>query len=142
MDQNLPVKGGEFLVKETSPESIFIPEELNEEQRMIGQTCQGFLDTEVFPYLERIDAHEEGLMRELLSKTGELGLLAISIPEEFGGFGQSFLTSMYASEVLGAGYSYAVAHFHVIPGSVHCRSFIMAMKNRNRNIFQNWLPAN
>jgi len=110
MDQNLPVKGGEFLVKETSPESIFIPEELNEEQRMIGQTCQDFLDAEVFPNLERIDAHEEGLMRELLRKTGELGLLAISIPEEFGGFGQSLLTSMYASEVLGAGYSYAVAY--------------------------------
>jgi len=110
MDQNLPVKGGEFLVIETSPESIFIPEELNEEQRMIGQTCQDFLDAEVFPNLERIDAHEEGLMRELLRKTGELGLLAISIPEEFGGFGQSLLTSMYASEVLGAGYSYAVAY--------------------------------
>jgi alkylation response protein AidB-like acyl-CoA dehydrogenase len=76
---------------------------------MIGQTCQDFLDTEVFPNLDRIDAHEEGLMRELLRKTGELGLLAISIPEEFGGFGQSFLTSMYASEVLGAGFSYAVA---------------------------------
>ncbi len=105
----MPVKGGEFLVKETQPESIFIPEELSEEQKMIGQTCQDFLDAEVFPNLDRIDAHEEGLMRELLSKTGELGLLAISIPEEFGGFGQSFLTSMYASEVLGAGFSYAVA---------------------------------
>jgi len=110
MDQNITVKGGEFLVKETQPEHIFIPEELNEEQRMIGQTCNDFLETEVFPNLDRIDEHEEGLMRQLLSKTGELGLLAISIPEEYGGFGQSFLTSMYASEVLGAGFSYAVAY--------------------------------
>jgi alkylation response protein AidB-like acyl-CoA dehydrogenase len=110
MDQNIPVKGGEFLVKETQPESIFIPEEFDEEQRMIGQTCRDFLDTEVFPNLDRIDDHEEGLMRELLRKTGELGLLAVTIPEEYGGFNQSFLTSMYASEVLGAGYSYAVAY--------------------------------
>ena len=110
MDQNITVKGGEFLVKETQPEHIFIPEELNEEQKMIGQTCNDFLETEVFPNLDRIDEHEEGLMRQLLSKTGELGLLAISIPEEYGGFGQSFLTSMYASEVLGAGFSYAVAY--------------------------------
>jgi alkylation response protein AidB-like acyl-CoA dehydrogenase len=110
MDQSIPVKGGEFLVKEMQPEDIFIPENFSEEQKLIGQTCQDFLDTEVFPVLDRIDAHEEGLMRELLKKTGELGLLAISIPEEFGGFGQSFLTSMYASEVLGAGFSYAVAY--------------------------------
>jgi alkylation response protein AidB-like acyl-CoA dehydrogenase len=110
MDQNLPVKGGEFLVREMQPENVFIPEDLSEEQRLIGQTCQDFLDTEVFPILERIDSHEEGLMRGLIKKTGDLGLLAISIPEEFGGFGQSFLTSMYASEVLGAGYSYAVAY--------------------------------
>jgi alkylation response protein AidB-like acyl-CoA dehydrogenase len=110
MDQNITVKGGEFLVKETRPEQIFIPEELNEEQKMIGQTCHDFLETEVFPNLDRIDEHEEGLMRQLLNKTGELGLLAISIPEEYGGYGQSFLTSMFASEVLGAGYSYAVAH--------------------------------
>jgi alkylation response protein AidB-like acyl-CoA dehydrogenase len=110
MDQNITVKGGEFLVKETRPEEIFIPEELNEEQKMIGQTCHDFLETEVFPNLDRLDEHEEGLMRNLLNKTGELGLLAISIPEEYGGFGQSFLTSTYASEVLGAGFSYAVAY--------------------------------
>jgi alkylation response protein AidB-like acyl-CoA dehydrogenase len=101
--------GGEFLVKETDPADVFIPEEFDEEQKLIGQTCQDFLDTEVFPVLEKIDAQEEGLMRELLVKTGELGLLAISIPEEYEGFGQSFITAMYASEILGAGYSYAVA---------------------------------
>jgi alkylation response protein AidB-like acyl-CoA dehydrogenase len=110
MDQSMPVKGGEFLVREMQPEDVFIPEDFSEEQKLIGQTCKDFLDTEVFPVLDRIDSHEEGLMRELLKKTGELGLLAISIPEEFGGFGQSFLTSMYASEVLGAGFSYAVAY--------------------------------
>ncbi len=109
MENSKLITGGEFLVKETDPADVFIPEEFDEEQKMIGQTCQDFLDTEIFPVLEQIDAQEEGLMRELLVKAGELGLLAISIPEEYEGFAQSFITAMYASEILGAGYSYAVA---------------------------------
>jgi alkylation response protein AidB-like acyl-CoA dehydrogenase len=109
MENSKLITGGEFLVKETDPADVFIPEEFDEEQKLIGQTCQDFLDTEVFPVMDGIDAQEEGLMRELLNKTGELGLLAISIPEEYEGFGQSFITAMYASEIIGAGYSYAVA---------------------------------
>ncbi len=97
-------------MKQTDPADVFIPEQFDEEQRMIGETCQDFLDTEVFPVLDRIDAQEEGLMKDLIQKTGELGLLGITIPEEYEGFGQSFITTMYASEVLGAGYSYAVAY--------------------------------
>ena len=110
MEEKKLITGGEFLVKETDPADVFIPEELDEEQRMIGETCQDFLDTEVFPVVDRIDAQEEGLMRELLEKSGELGLLGITIPEEYEGFGQSFITTMYTSEILGAGYSYAVAY--------------------------------
>ena len=109
MESSKLITGGEFLVKETDPADVFIPEEFDEEQKLIGQTCQDFLDTEIFPVLDRIDAQEEGLMRELLVKAGELGLLAISIPEEYEGFAQSFITAMYASEILGSGYSYAVA---------------------------------
>jgi len=110
MEEKKLITGGEFLVKETSPEDVFIPEELDEEQRMIGESCKDFLETEVFPVADRIDAQEEGLMRSLLEKSGELGLLGITIPEEYEGFGQNFITTMYSSEVLGAGYSYAVAY--------------------------------
>ena len=110
MEEKRLITGGEFLVKETDPADVFIPEELDEEQRMIGETCKDFLETEVFPVVDRIDAQEEGLMRELLKKSGELGLLGITIPEEYEGFGQNFITTMYSSEVLGAGYSYAVAY--------------------------------
>ncbi|RLD71333.1 MAG: acyl-CoA dehydrogenase [Bacteroidetes bacterium] len=110
MEEKKLITGGEFLVKETSPDDIFIPEELDEEQRMIGESCKDFLETEVFPVVDRIDAQEEGLMRSLLEKSGELGLLGITIPEEYDGFGQNFITAMYSSEVLGAGYSYAVAY--------------------------------
>ena len=73
-------KGGEFIIKETQPEDIFIPEEWTEEQLMIAQSCKDFLEQEVFPNLDRIDAQEEGLMQSILDKAGALGLLGISIP--------------------------------------------------------------
>jgi alkylation response protein AidB-like acyl-CoA dehydrogenase len=103
-------KGGEFLVRDSEPKDIFIPEEFDEEQRMIAETCQDFLDTEVLPDLDRIDHLEEGLMQELLTKAGELGLLGISIPEEYEGFGQSFTTAMLANEKMGSGFSFSVAY--------------------------------
>ena len=110
MEENLTIKGGEFLIKNTDAKEVFIPEEFDEEQKMVAQSCDDFLDTEVFPNLERIDAQEEGLMEEVVKKAGELGLLGISVPEEYDGFGQSFVTSMLASERMGAGNSFAVAY--------------------------------
>ncbi len=104
------LKGGEFLYHHAKNLNVFIPEEFTEEQRMIADMCQDFLEKEVFPILDRIDAQEKGLMPSLLKKTGELGLLGLSIPEEYGGYGQSFVTSMIAADILGAGHSYAVAY--------------------------------
>ncbi len=103
-------KGGEFLIKETQPEDIFIPEEWTEEQMMIAHSCRDFLEQEVYPNLDRIDAQEDGLMVSILNKAGELGLLGISIPEQFGGFGKDFTTGMLATEWLGAGHSFSVAY--------------------------------
>lgn len=104
------IKGGEFLIRETKAEDVFIPEEWNEEQLMIAQTCRDFLEQEVYPNLDRIDAQEEGLMQSILNKAGELGLLGISIPEVYGGFGKDFVTGMLATENLGAGHSFSVAY--------------------------------
>ncbi len=98
------------MVQELDAKDIFIPEEFDEEQRMIADTCRDFLDTEVMPNLDRVDAQEEGFVRSLLDKAGELGLLGISSPEELDGFGQSFVTSMLASEVMGSAYSFAVTY--------------------------------
>lgn len=103
------LKGGEFLIRNISSENLFVPEEWNEEQKMIAQTCQDFLDADIFPNLDRIDNMEEGLMPSLLDKAGEHGLLGISIPEEYGGFGKDFLTSMLVTEVTGRGHAFAVS---------------------------------
>src|SRR5690606_766812 len=106
---NKAIKGGEFVIRETSYEDVFIPEEFDEEQLMIKQTCVDFIEAEVTPRLDDIDAQEEGLMENLLDKAGELGLLGVSIPEQYGGFGKNFNTSMLVTDAVGAGHSFAVA---------------------------------
>ena len=104
------LKSGEFLVEDIESKDVFIPEEFNEEQRMIAQTCQDFLTTEVYPNVDKVDKQDRELMKSMLKKSGELGLMGISIPEEYGGFGQTFLTQMLAAETIGAGYSFSVAY--------------------------------
>jgi len=102
-------KGGEYIIREQEASSIFIPEQFDEEQRMMADMARDFLATEVHPILDRIDAQEPGLMEKLLEKAGELGLLATSIPEKYEGFGKDFNTSLLLTEVVGAGHSFAVA---------------------------------
>lgn len=110
MENSKLLKSGEFLVAEVNANDIFIPEEFNEEQKMIAQTCSDFLEAEVYPSLEQLEKGDRELMKSILKKSGELGLMGISIPEEFGGFGQSFVTQMLVAETTGAGYSFSVAY--------------------------------
>jgi len=110
METRKVLKSGEFLVSEIEARDIFIPEEFNEEQKMIAQTCRDFLEAEVYPNMEAVEKSDRELMKRMLKKSGELGLMGISIPEEYGGFGQSFVTQMLAAETTGAGYSFSVAY--------------------------------
>lgn len=103
------IKGGEFLISESKAENTFIPEEFSEEHQMMASMAEDFLDANVFPVLDQIDAQEEGLMVSLMNKAGTLGLLGVSVPEEYGGFGKDFITGMLITEKLGAGHSFAVA---------------------------------
>jgi alkylation response protein AidB-like acyl-CoA dehydrogenase len=110
VEQKRSIKGGEFLIRETQAHEVFIPEDFNEEQKMIAQTCKDFLKQEIHPRLDEIDSMKNPqLMPQLLDKAGELGLLGTSVPQELGGFGMDFNTTMLVAEVLGAGHSFAVA---------------------------------
>lgn len=109
MENTELLKSGEFLVREVDPADVFIPEEYDEEQLMIAQTCKDFLEAEVYPKLDDLDKGDRELMKELLKKSGDLGLMGISVSEEYGGFGQSFVTQMLAAETIGAAYSFSVA---------------------------------
>ena len=110
LDRKTAIKGGEFLIRETDASEIFIPEEWTDEQRMIAQTCKDFLAKEVYPKLDDIDSMKyPELMPGLLDKAGELGLLGTSVPEQYGGFGMDFNTSMLIAEEFGRGFSFAVA---------------------------------
>lgn len=110
VEEKKAIKGGEFLIKETDAQDVFIPEEWSEEQKMIAQTCHDFIQQEITPKLDEIDSmqHPE-LMPSLLDKAGELGLLGTSVPEAYGGFGMNFNTSMLVAEVFGGAHSFAVA---------------------------------
>lgn len=103
------LKGGEWLIRESSPFETFIPEDYNEEQQMVKDMCASFLDSEVLPILDRIDKMEQGLMPSLVKKAGEQGLLGTSVPEQFGGLGKDFITSTLVNEGLGGGFSFSVA---------------------------------
>jgi alkylation response protein AidB-like acyl-CoA dehydrogenase len=103
------LKGGEWLIKESSSEDIFIREDFSEEQQMIMDMCRQFVQTEVHPILDRIDNLEKGLMRSLLAKAGEQGLLSTSVPEEYGGLAKDFVTSTIINEGVGDGFSFSVA---------------------------------
>lgn len=109
MATNAKTKGGEFIIKETLAQDIFIPEQWTEEQLMMKKTCEDFIELEVLPHLDRIDSQEEGLMVSIMEKAGSLGILGISVPENLGGLGFDFVTSMLTTEVIGGGHSVAVA---------------------------------
>ena len=105
------IQGGEFLVRETPAQDIFIPEQFTEEQKMMAQACQDFIDTEINPNIEAIDSMKNpDLVPSIFKKAGELGLLGISVPEEYGGMGMSFNTSMLIADIIGAAGSFSTTY--------------------------------
>jgi alkylation response protein AidB-like acyl-CoA dehydrogenase len=103
------IKGGEWLIRESQPANTFIPEDFGEEQHMVKDMCASFLEAEVLPIVQRIDAMEKGLMPALMEKAGEQGLLGTAVPESLGGLGKDFITSTLVNEGLGGGFSFSVA---------------------------------
>ncbi len=105
------LKGGEFLVKESEASDIFIPEEFSEEQKMMAAATMDFLQKEIFPNVEKMDGGEHPeFMPALMDKAGDLGLLGVNIPEQYGGLGMSFNTGMLIADVVASSGSFSTAY--------------------------------
>lgn len=103
------LQGGEFLIKDSQAEDIFIPEELNEEQRMIHETVRDFLHNEIFPNIEKIENQEDNLAPRLLEKMAELGLLGTHMPEIYGGMELDTNTNTLIGDALGPAGAFTVS---------------------------------
>jgi len=102
-------RGGSFLVESCTPEDIFSPAELTDDQKLIGQTAEEFMQKEVVPLIPDLEKHKPGLLPELLRKSGEIGLLGGGVPEEYGGAGLDKVTSVQLAEKLSAYASFGVS---------------------------------
>lgn len=94
------LKGGEFLIKQIPANEIFSIEELNEEQKMLRDSAKEFIDREVVPQRERFEKKDYAFTEETMRKLGEMGMLGIAVPEEYGGLGMGFVTTMLACDYL------------------------------------------
>lgn len=104
--------GASFLVSETKPADVFIPEEFSEEQHMIHEMVKDFCIKEIHGLgIERValmDASKDmDTILEIFQKAAELGLCGVSIGEEYGGMGLDFTTGVIFSEVISLGFSFA-----------------------------------
>lgn len=94
------LRGGQFLVKETKSEDIFTPEDFSEEQKMMRDSVKEFVDREIWPLKERFEHKDYALTEEIMRKAGELGLLGVAVPEEYGGLGMGFVTTMLVCDYI------------------------------------------
>lgn len=108
-EQSNALRGGEFLIRETAADDIFIPEEWSEEQLMMKQMTLDFVAQRIIPNLERIEQQEEGLVPKLMEEAGELGLVGSSVPEDLGGMGLDFKSTMLITEAIGGAHSFSVS---------------------------------
>jgi alkylation response protein AidB-like acyl-CoA dehydrogenase len=108
-DSFRPVSGA-FLVQDSEPRLVFIPEEFSAEDLLIGKTAADFLRNEVLPQVERIESGDHALMHALMQKAGELGLLGADVPEMYGGLGLKVTTAALIAEKLNPQQSFALTH--------------------------------
>lgn len=104
------LRGGEFLVRDSRPEDIFIPEEFDEESLMIKQSVLDFIQNEIYPNALKLENQEDNIMTTLLEKAGELGILGAHIPEEYGGMPLHTNTNTLIAEMIGTTNSFSVAY--------------------------------
>lgn len=97
------LRGGQFLVKESRCEDIFTPEDFSEEQIMMREAVKEFNEREIIAHRERFEAKDYKLTEECMKKAGELGFLGVAVPEEYGGLGMGFVSTMLTCEYISSG---------------------------------------
>ena len=108
-EAKLGMKGGGFLLETIRPEETFAPEDFSEEQKMIAQTVEDFMDQEVLPLVPRIEEKELQCTVDLLRKAGELGLCGVEVPEKYNGLGLDKTSAMLVVEKMTKYASFAVS---------------------------------
>src|SRR5206468_5236144 len=114
------LRGGEWLIQASDAESVFTPERLTDEHRLIARTAQDFVDHEVLPKLDRLEEKDWALARDLVKRGGDLGLLGVDVAEEYGGVGLDKVSSLVVSEKLARSASFgatfgAHANLTIVP---------------------------
>jgi alkylation response protein AidB-like acyl-CoA dehydrogenase len=103
------VTSGAFLLGPSNAEDVFVPEQFDEESRMLAGSVEDFVTEKVMPRWEALDAQQEGLLEGLVRETGELGVFAVDVPEALGGLGAAKTTAILIAEKIGLGGSFAPA---------------------------------
>ena len=114
------LRGGEWLLRPSSGDSLFTPEKLTDEHRLIGRTAQEFVQNEILPVLDKLEQKDWELARRLVQRGGDLGLFGVDVPEAYGGVGLDKVSSLVVSEKMAVSASFgatfgAHANLTVIP---------------------------
>ena len=97
------LRGGQFLVKESNCEDIFTPEDFSEEQIMMREAVKEFNEREIIAHKARFEAKDYKLTEDVMKKAGELGFLGVAVPEEYGGMGMGFVSTMLTCDYISSG---------------------------------------
>src|SRR5271166_5198385 len=122
--------GGRFLIANSTPEEVFTREDLSAAQKMLGSVAEDFMRTEVFPRSEQLDAKDHSVTRDMLQKAGELDLLSLDVPQEYGGLGLDKVSSAHVFEKIGTRLR-SEWRLWPTPGSGRCPSSISEPSSRN-----------
>ena len=106
-DSRPHVRGGSWILEETKASDVFTPDKLSDEHRLMAQTTKQFVDSEVLPVMDRLEQKDWQLARSLLKRAGELGLLGVAVPEEYGGLDLDKASALAVGEQIGTSSSFA-----------------------------------
>ena len=94
------IKGGSFIIENQTPEDVFTPEDFSEEQQMMKEAVQEFIDREVWPKKDRFEKKDYAFTEELMRKIGNLGFLGVTVPEAYGGLEMDFVSTMLVCDYI------------------------------------------